>query len=144
MGTHTNIYLSQKNKSLYFKYCYPNDLWAIKNNDFEQKLQELYLKQKGEPAEFYDGHAFIDNDFPYDYYFEFDGENLFQIIETKEPYEFARIKLDSNYNDEVAAKLEIYFDPKISFDINPPKRKIVSNYKLSELTFIKIENENNN
>jgi hypothetical protein len=24
MGTHTNIYFSDKNESLYFKYCYPN------------------------------------------------------------------------------------------------------------------------
>lgn len=133
MGTHTNIYFSQKNKSLYFKYCYPNDLWAIKGKDFEQKLQELYLKQKGEPAEFCNGNAFIDKDFPYDFYFEFDGKNLFQLVETSIPYEFAKIELDSNYNDEVAAKLEIYFDPSISFKINPPKRKIASNYKLSEL-----------
>lgn len=132
MGTHTNIYLSQKNKSLCFKYCYPNDLWAIKGKDFEQKLQELCLKENGEPAEFCDGNAFIDKDFPYDFYFEFDGENLFQIVETSIPYEFARIKLDGDYDDEAASKLEIYFDPSISFNIHP-KRKIVSNYKLSEL-----------
>ena len=135
MGTHTNIYFSQKNKSLYFKYCSPSDLWAIKGKDFEQKLRELYLQQIGEPAEFRDENAFIDNDFPYDFYFEFDGENLFQIVETSIPYEFARIELDSNYNDKIASKLEIFFDPKISFDMNPPKRKIVSNYKLSELIF---------
>ena len=133
MGTYTNIYFSQKNKSLYFKYCCPNDLWAIKGKDFEKKIQELYLKEKGEPAEFCNGNAFIDRDFPYSYYFEFDGENLFQIVETKVPYEFARIELDSNYNEKVASDLNIFFDPNISFEMNPPKRKIVSNYKLSEL-----------
>jgi hypothetical protein len=49
------------------------------------------------------------------------------------PYEFARIELDSNYNEKVASDLNIFFDPNISFEMNPPKRKIVSNYKLSEL-----------
>ena len=40
---------------------------------------------------------------------------------------------NSDYDNEVADKLQIYFDPSISFEMNPPKRKIVSNYKLSEL-----------
>lgn len=96
-------------------------------------MQELYLKEKGEPAEFCDGNAFIDNDFPYDYYFEFDGENLFQIVETNVPSEFARIKLDEDISyDDSSAVVDRLYKRTFYFDMNP-QRKIVSNYKLSEL-----------
>jgi hypothetical protein len=109
MGTHTTIFLKEENKSLYFKYCYPNDIFRLKQGDFKKNLEEFYFEKNQETPEYKEGNALFNSSFPYDFYFEYNEGKVFELIETNLFNRFVKIEIDSSYNNEIARELSKYF-----------------------------------
>jgi hypothetical protein len=99
MGTHTSIYFKQEDKSLYFKYCYPEMLEQAKASlDFKGSIEAMYVKDREEDPEYTQGNALFTNEFPYDYYFEYDNGVLYEIKETNQSNRFVRVEIDCAYH----------------------------------------------